>query len=99
MNKIILEKRTKHQHRDAANQGYVLVLHLTFYHSAINCPSEFETQMFQWINSGGKELHTKGAGMLGILLRGLNFRFWCYLGYSGQSTIIFRREGLVEGCA
>ena len=37
----------------------------------------------------------KGVGMLVISLRGVNFGFWSHLGYSGQNTIIFSREGLV----
>ena len=40
----------------------------------------------------------KGAGMLVVSLRGINFRFWSHLGSSGQNAIIFSREGLVEGC-
>ena len=34
----------------------------------------------------------------GISLRGANFGFWSHLGCSGQNSIIFSREGLVEGC-
>ena len=37
----------------------------------------------------------KGAGMLFISLRGVNFGFWSFLGYSGQNAIIFSCEGLV----
>ena len=29
---------------------------------------------------------------------GVNFRFWSFLGFSGQIAIIFNREGLVYGC-
>ena len=36
----------------------------------------------------------KGAGMLVVSLRGVNFRFWSHLGCSGQNTIIFSRKGL-----
>ena len=36
----------------------------------------------------------KGAGMLVVSLRGVNFRFWSRLGCSGQNTIIFSRKGL-----
>ena len=36
----------------------------------------------------------KGAGMLVVSLRGVNFRFWSSLGCSGQDTIIFSRKGL-----
>ena len=38
--------------------------------------------------------HMKGAGMLIISLRGVNFRFWSPLGCSGQNTIIFSHKGL-----
>ena len=37
----------------------------------------------------------KGAGMLVVSFRGVNFGFWSHLGCSGQSAIIFSREGLV----
>ena len=37
----------------------------------------------------------KGAGMLVVSLRGVNFGFWSQLGCSGQIAIIFVREGLV----
>ena len=36
----------------------------------------------------------KGAGMLVVSLRGVNFRFWSRLGCSGQNTIIFSSKGL-----
>ena len=42
--------------------------------------------------------HMKGAGMLVVSLRGVNFGFWSHLGCSGQKSIILRHEGLVEGC-
>ena len=35
----------------------------------------------------------KGAGMLVVSLRGVNFAFWSHLGCSGQNAIIFSREG------
>ena len=39
--------------------------------------------------------HMKGAGMLVVSLRGVNFRFWShFIGCSGQNTIIFSRKGL-----
>ena len=44
---------------------------------------------------GGGTLHMKGVGMPVVSLRGVNFGFWSHLGYSGQSAIIFSREGLV----
>ena len=37
----------------------------------------------------------KGVGMLVVLLRGVNFRFWSHLGCSGQNAIIFSHEGLI----
>ena len=37
----------------------------------------------------------KVAGMLIVLLRGVNFGFWSHLGCSGQNAIIFSREGLI----
>ena len=37
----------------------------------------------------------KGAGMLVVSLRGVNFGFWSHLGCSGQNANIFSREGLV----
>ena len=38
----------------------------------------------------------KGAGMLVVSLRGVNFmiRFWSRLGCSGQNSIILSRKGL-----
>ena len=36
----------------------------------------------------------KGAGMLVVSLRGVNFRFWSRLGCSGKNTIIFSSKGL-----
>ena len=35
----------------------------------------------------------KGAGMLFVSLRGVNFGFWSQLGCTGQNAIIFSREG------
>ena len=35
----------------------------------------------------------KGAGMLVISFRGVNFGFWFHLGCSGQNAIIFFRQG------
>ena len=43
---------------------------------------------------GGEELPYESAGVLVVSLRGVNFRFWSRLGYSGQNTIIFSRKGL-----
>ena len=36
----------------------------------------------------------KGAGLLCVSPRGVNFGFWSLLGCSGQNTIIFSRKGL-----
>ena len=40
----------------------------------------------------------KQVGMFVISLRGVNLGFWPHLGCSGQNAIVFRHEGLVEGC-
>ena len=37
----------------------------------------------------------KGMGIFVVSLRAVNFGFWLHLGCSGQSAIIFGREGLV----
>ena len=44
---------------------------------------------------GRGDSHMKGAGMLVVLLRGVNFGFWSHLGSSGKKAIVFSREGLV----
>ena len=44
---------------------------------------------------GGGDSHMKGAGMLVVSPRGVNFGFWSHLGCSRPNTIIFSREGLV----
>ena len=36
----------------------------------------------------------KGAGMLIVSLRGVNFGFWSLFGYSGQNIITFSHEGI-----
>ena len=43
----------------------------------------------------GGARHIKGLGMLVVLLRGVNFRFWTHLRCSGQDAIIFSCEDLV----
>lgn len=40
----------------------------------------------------------KGAGMFVISLRGVNFRFWSHLSFSGKNTIIFSHKGRFQGC-
>ncbi len=40
------------------------------------------------------DFNMKGAGMLVVLLRGLNFGAWSHLGCSN----IFSRQGLVKSC-
>ena len=37
----------------------------------------------------------KGVRMLVVSLRGVNIGFWSHIGCSGQTAIIFNREGLV----
>ena len=46
-----------------------------------------------YTNSVRGDSQIKGAGMLVVSLRGVNFRFWSRLGCSGQNTIIFSRKG------
>ena len=41
----------------------------------------------------GGDSYMKGAGMLVVSLRGVNFRFWSPLGCSGQNTVIFSCKG------
>ena len=43
-------------------------------------------------------LHIKGAGMLVVSLRVVNFGFWSHLGCSGQNAIIFSHKRLIQGC-
>ena len=40
----------------------------------------------------------KGARMLVISHRGVNFGFWSHLGCSGQNAIIFSCKDLFSGC-
>ena len=47
-----------------------------------------------WGGGGGEDSHLKGAGMLVVSLRGVNFGFRSHLGCSGQNAIIFSRLGL-----
>ena len=37
----------------------------------------------------------KEAGMLVVMLRGINFEYWSHLGCPGQNAVIFSREGLL----
>ena len=41
----------------------------------------------------GGDSFMKGAGMLVVSLRGVNFRFWSHLGSSGQNAFIFGGKG------
>ena len=41
----------------------------------------------------------KGAGMLVVSLRNVNFGFWSYLGCSGKNATILSCKGLFQGCA
>ena len=47
---------------------------------------------------GGGELLYEWAGMLVVSLRGVNFRFWSRLGWSGQNSILFSRKGFFKSC-
>ena len=42
--------------------------------------------------------YMKGAGMLVVSIRGVNFGFWSHLGCSGQNATIFNHKGLFKGC-
>ena len=44
---------------------------------------------------GVGDSHMKGAGMLVVSLRGVNFGFLSHFGCSGQNSITFSREGFV----
>ena len=39
-----------------------------------------------WHTRGGGDSHMKGARMLVVSLRAVNFRFWSHLGCSGQNS-------------
>ena len=43
-------------------------------------------------------LHIKGAGMLVVSLRVVNFGFWSHLGCSGLNAIIFSHKRLIQDC-
>ena len=58
-------------------------------------PGKVENHPANYKPWGGGTPHMKWGGMLVVLFRGVNFRFWSYLGCSGQNAIIFSREGLV----
>ena len=51
-----------------------------------------QTEPFLHGGGGGGGLHMKGAGMLVVSLRGVNFG---HVGFLGQNAIIFSRECLV----
>ena len=53
--------------------------------------SKFSPSAAQASPRGGYS-HMKGAWMLVVSLRGVNFGFWSHLGCSGQNGIIFRRK-------
>ena len=45
--------------------------------------------------SRGDDSHTKGAGMLVVSLRGVNFGFWSHLGSSGPLYVAVNLRSLV----
>ena len=53
----------------------------------------FDLLALSFLPRGG-DSNMKGAGMLVVSLRGVNFRFWFRLGCSGRNTVIFSRKGL-----
>ena len=66
--------------------------------SLFNCTFYFCMKKTRGRGEGGGTPDMKWVGMLIVSLRGVNFGLWSHLGCSGQDTIIFSREGLVEGC-
>ena len=65
-----------------------------------SCRAKFETGQTLPSSQGGRGWgggtpHMKVVGMLIVLLRGVNFRFWSHLGCCGQNAIIFSCERLV----
>ena len=44
---------------------------------------------------GGGDFHMKGAEMLVVSLRGVNFGFWSHIGCSEQNTTKLRRQSLI----
>ena len=47
-----------------------------------------------FLGKGGNP-NMKGAGMLVVSLRDVNFRFWSHLGCSGQNAIVVSHQGLI----
>ena len=47
---------------------------------------------------GRGDSHMKGVGMLVVLLRHVNSRFWSCLVCSGKNAIIFSHEVLIKSC-
>ena len=76
-----------HSHKKADEDQYILTSWIIFiYHIEHNT---------EYRGGGGGTPHMKGVGMLVVLLRGVNFRFWSHLGCSGQNAIKFSHEGLI----
>jgi len=45
-------------------------------------------------SGGGYDSHMTVMGVLVVSLRGVNCRFWSYLGYSGQKANFFTHKGI-----
>ena len=60
---------------------------------SIIIPAEEKTNIYVLLleKSRGNS-HMKGARILVVWLRGVNFGFWSHLGCSGQNAIIFSRK-------
>ena len=57
----------------------------------------YKINMLLRVPGGGRGVgnsHMKGAGMLVVSLRGVNFGFWSHLQCSEQNVIILNRKGL-----
>ena len=57
----------------------------------------YKMNMLLRVPGGGRGVgnsHMKGAGMLVVSLRGVNFGFWSHLRCSEQNVIILSRKGL-----
>ena len=65
-------------------------------HKALNrLDKEIQVRVLNMNVPPGEDSRTKGAGMIVVSLRGVNFGFWSHLGCSGQNAIIFSLQGLV----
>ena len=59
------------------------------------CPLKQRINLYLLDAYPGGDSHMKLTGMLVVSLRGVNFRFWSRLGFSGQNVIVFSRQVLI----